>query len=121
MSKTVLLLICRRFPIVSGLAVKWDHTRPPNSRVISINLVNVTNNTEDDDDDDDDDEGVDFIEQEDGTRVEIKQRKHELGEPVENVEGGRIFRVVSAFRSLSSSQNRSRETTWPKDTMALRL
>jgi hypothetical protein len=37
---------------------------------------------------------IDFVEQEDGTRVEVKQKKVELGEEVKNEEGGRIYRVV---------------------------
>jgi hypothetical protein len=86
--------------------------------VISINLVNVTNESEDDDDDDD--EGVDFIEQEDGTRVEIKQRKHELGESIENVEGGRIYRVVSRKSLSKGLTSRLRGTTWLKDMMVSR-
>jgi 5'-nucleotidase len=39
---------------------------------------------------------VRFAEQEDGTVVEIKQRKVELGEEVRNVAGGRVYRVVSS-------------------------
>jgi len=38
---------------------------------------------------------VDFVEQDDGTRVEIKQRKVELGEEVKNESGGRIYRVIT--------------------------
>jgi hypothetical protein len=75
----------------------WDHRKPPNQRVQSIHLVDAGG---DDDDDDDDDGGasaedlIDFVEQEDGTRVEVKQKKVELGEEVKNEEGGRIYRVV---------------------------
>lgn len=62
--------------------------------MISISLVNMTR--EADDDDDDDDDVVDFVEQDDGTRVEVKQKNFDLGEPVENVKGGRIYRVVGS-------------------------
>lgn len=82
---------------MAGLRVVWDHRKPPNQRVESIHLVDPGN-----DDDDDDEEGasaedlIDFVEQEDGTRVEVKQKKVELGEPVKNEEGGRVYRVVSS-------------------------
>lgn len=73
----------------------WDHRNPPNQRVKSIHLTNA----EDDDDDSDDGETaedmIDFVEQEDGTRVEVKQKKIELGDEVKNEAGGRIYRVVS--------------------------
>ncbi|WVQ75350.1 hypothetical protein IAR50_004969 [Cryptococcus sp. DSM 104548] len=86
-----------RFPIVSGLAVKWDHKRPPNNRVISIHqLVQPTRTTEDDWEDPED--MVDFREQEDGTRVIVKNRKLKLGEEVKNVkseEGGRMYKVIT--------------------------
>lgn len=86
-----------RFPIVSGLKVEWDHTLPANQRVKSIRLVNPPSNDDDDDDDDENgEEEVQFVEQEDGTRIEVKQRKIELGEEVKNETGGRVYRVVSA-------------------------
>lgn len=72
----------------------WDHREPSGKRVKSIHLTSP----EDDDDDSDDGETaedmIDFVEQEDGTRVEVKQKKIELGDAVENVAGGRIYRVV---------------------------
>lgn len=88
----------RRFPIVAGLRVVWDHRKPPNQRVESIHLVDPGN--DDDDDEEDDDQGaspddvIDFVEQEDGTRVEVKQKKIQLGDPVKREEGGRMYRVV---------------------------
>ena len=87
----------RRFPIVAGLRVVWDHRKPPNQRVESIHLVDPGN---EDDDDDDEDEGgladdlIDFVEQEDGTRVEVKQKKVQVGAEVKREEGGRVYRVV---------------------------
>lgn len=98
-------LTFRRFPIVAGLRVEWDHRNPPGQRVKSIHLVNPGD--EDDEDDDDDEEGespedlIEFVEQEDGTRVEVKQRKIELGDEVKNEEGGRVYRVVSVQRRVS--------------------
>jgi 5'-nucleotidase len=110
-----LLTHTRRFPIVSGLQVVWDHTLPPNQRVKSIRLVNPPSNDDDDDDVDDDyldEDMVDFVEQEDGTRIEVKQRKTEVGEEVKNEEGGRIYRIVSLLtvrifreRRVSPSHN----------------
>ncbi|WWC73295.1 uncharacterized protein I206_107262 [Kwoniella pini CBS 10737] len=90
-----------RFPIISGLVVKWDHTRPPNQRVISIHqLKRPIHGKNDDDNDEEEDEiedprdFVDFKEQEDGTRVVVKQKKLELGDEVKNDES-RIYRVIT--------------------------
>jgi len=81
-----------RFPVIAGLAVEWDSKRPPGNRVLSIHLtVPNVNHT----DDEDPSELVDFVEHEDGTRIEVKQRNLILGDRVENVEGGRVYRVVS--------------------------
>jgi 5'-nucleotidase len=55
---------------------------------------------DDDDDDEDDAQGasaddlIDFVEQEDGTRVEVKQKKIQIGDEVKREEGGRMYRVV---------------------------
>ena len=38
---------------------------------------------------------VDFVDQGDGTRVEVKQRKVDLGDEVKNETEGRVYRVVS--------------------------
>jgi hypothetical protein len=60
---------------------------------------------DDDDDDEDDQVGsdlIDFVEQEDGTRVEVKQKKVQLGAEVKREEGGRMYRVVSPDRMISS-------------------
>jgi 5'-nucleotidase len=57
-------------------------------------------NDDDDDDDDEDDQGasaddlIDFVEQENGTRVEVKQKKIQIGDEVKREEGGRVYRVV---------------------------
>lgn len=82
-----------RFPIVSGLAVKWDHTRPPGQRILSIHQI--AQPKKDDDDWEDPADMVDFKEQEDGTTVVVKQKKLQLGEEVKNEEGGRMYKVVS--------------------------
>jgi hypothetical protein len=88
----------RRFPIVAGLRVVWDHRKPPNQRVESIHLVDPGN--------DEDDQGasaddlIDFVEQEDGTRVEVKQKKIQIGAEVKREEGGRIYRVVGNLMFL---------------------
>ena len=93
------LLTNRRFPIVAGLRVVWDHRKPPNQRVESIHLVDPGNDDDDDDDEDEDDQSaagdlIDFVEQENGTRVEVKQKKIQLGDEVKREEGGRVYRVV---------------------------
>ena len=54
----------------------------------------------DDSDNDDSKEMVNFVEQEDGTRVEVKQREIELGEEVKNESGGKTYRVVSESSRL---------------------
>ena len=118
------LLTNSRFPIVAGLRVVWDHRNPPNQRVKSIHLTNP----EDDDDDSDDGETaedmIDFVEQEDGTRVEVKQKRIELGDEVKNEAGGRIYRVVSwgiPFCRGGRLTCRSPEITWHKATMVSKL
>ena len=90
------MLIIRRFPIVAGLRVVWDHRKPPNQRVESIHLVDPGNEDDDDDEDEGDlaDDLIDFVEQEDGTRVEVKQKKVQVGAEVKREEGGRVYRVV---------------------------
>ena len=69
----------------------------------------------DDDDDEDDDEQeasaddlIDFVEQEDGTRVEVKQKKIQIGDEVKREEGGRIYRVVCRIPYLSLILDHSR-------------
>ena len=52
------LLTNRRFPIVAGLRVVWDHRKPPNQRVESIHLVDPGNDDDDDDDEDEDDQSA---------------------------------------------------------------
>ncbi|KAK8843476.1 hypothetical protein IAR55_007135 [Kwoniella newhampshirensis] len=82
-----------RFPIVSGLVVEWDHTKPAGSRVLSIHQLVPPRKEEDEVENPAD--LVDFKEQEDGTRIEVKQRKLELGEEVKREEGGKIYRVIT--------------------------
>ncbi|OWZ73671.1 hypothetical protein AYX14_00816 [Cryptococcus neoformans] len=82
-----------RFPIVSGLAVKWDHTRPPGQRILSVHQL--AQPKKDDDDWEDPADMVDFKEQEDGTTVVVKQKKLQLGEEVKNEEGGRMYKVIT--------------------------
>lgn len=82
--------------------VKWDHTLPPNQRIKSIHTVKTptpsSSSSKDDkdeeDEDDDDQDMVNFIEQEDGTRVEVNQKKVELGEEVKR-DSSKTYRVVS--------------------------
>ena len=81
---------------MSGLEIEWDHTKPPGSRVKSIHLI-VPVQKEDVDDPED---LIDFVEQEDGTRVEVKQRPPQRGEEIKNECGGRIYRVVSGSLRL---------------------
>lgn len=78
---------------MSGLAVDWDHRKPPGKRINSIHLTVQT--TEHKDDEYDPSAKVSFVEQPDGTRIEIKQAEVTLGEEVKNVEGGRKYYVVS--------------------------
>jgi hypothetical protein len=79
---------------------------------------------EDDDDSDDGEtaeEMIDFVEQEDGTRVEVKQKKIELGEEVKNEADGRIYRVVCHSLIGQDARTvltcRSHENTWQKAMM----
>ncbi|ORY29141.1 hypothetical protein BCR39DRAFT_532806 [Naematelia encephala] len=83
-----------RFPIVAGLQVVWDHSLPPNQRVKSIHLVNPPDSSESQDDESNEDL-VDFVEQDDGTTIEVKQRKTKVGDEIRNEEGGRVYRVIT--------------------------
>ena len=87
----------RRFPIVAGLRIKWDHTKPPGQRVISIHTIkNASPNGDDSEDEyENPEELVQFLEQEDGTRVEVRQRNAILGEEVKRGDTSRIFRLAS--------------------------
>lgn len=87
----------RRFPIVAGLRIKWDHTKPPGQRVVSIHTIkNASPNGDDPEDEyENPEELVQFLEQEDGTRVEVRQRNAILGEEVKKDDTSRIFRLVS--------------------------
>ncbi|BEJ13733.1 hypothetical protein CspHIS471_0309070 [Cutaneotrichosporon sp. HIS471] len=82
-----------RFPIVAGLAVEWDHRKPPGQRIDSIHLT--VQETEHKDDEYDPSAEVTFLEQPDGTRIEVKQAKVKLGEEVKNLEGGRTYYVIT--------------------------
>jgi hypothetical protein len=64
---------------------------------------------------------VNFVEQEDGTRVEVNQRPVELGEEVKR-DGSRIYRVVSPVSAVSRGMltMRSRESIWRRDMMGSR-
>jgi len=57
---------------------------------------------------------VDFVDQGDGTRVEVKQRKVDLGDEVKNETEGRVYRVVSAAKmaAIDLTDCRSRGNTW---------
>lgn len=80
----------RRFPIVAGLSVEWDHKLPPMQRVKSIRLLKNVG----EDDITDLEDVVDFKEQEDGTRVEVKQKRRGFGEEVKR-DDSKTYRVVS--------------------------
>jgi 2',3'-cyclic-nucleotide 2'-phosphodiesterase (5'-nucleotidase family) len=81
-----------RFPVIAGLVVEWDSSRPPGQRIISIHLA-VPNKAHDAVENPE--HLVDFVENEDGTRIEVKQRGLTLGAEVKNEKGGRMYRVVS--------------------------
>ena len=72
------------------MAVEWDHNASSGKRVRSIRLTDPTLEEEDDPKD-----SVDFVEQADGTTLEIKQKKVKLGDEVKNEDGGRVYRIVS--------------------------
>jgi 5'-nucleotidase len=78
------------------MAVQWDHTLPPNKRIKSIHLVKNPIGDEDEDEIEHPGEMVNFVEQEDGTKVEVNQRAVELGDEIKR-DGSRIYRVVSSF------------------------
>lgn len=104
------MLTGSRFPIVSGLQVEWDHSLPPNKRVKSIRLINPP--AEEDDEIESPEDMVDFVDQDDGTRIEVKQRKVELGEEVKNESGGRTYRVVRIAWDSDVADGRSPDSTW---------
>ncbi|ORX38934.1 Metallo-dependent phosphatase-like protein [Kockovaella imperatae] len=79
-----------RFPIISGLVVKWDHNAEPGKRVRSIHLTDPELEEEEDPED-----VVEFVEREDGTTVEIKHKKIHVGEAVENTTDGRTYRIIT--------------------------
>ncbi|OCF34141.1 hypothetical protein I316_04090 [Kwoniella heveanensis BCC8398] len=81
-----------RFPIVSGLVVRWDHSRPPGSRILSIHQLQQEE--KDDDEIENPQDFVDFSEQEDGTRVVVKHKKLALGEEVKR-DNSKIYRVIT--------------------------
>lgn len=74
------------------MAVDWDHRKPPGQRVNSIHL---TVPTREHCDEDSPGSKVKFVEQPDGTRIEVKEATIKLGEEVKNVEGGRSYYIVS--------------------------
>lgn len=51
--------------------------------------------TEHKDEDADDASKVTFVDQPDGTRIEVKEARVQLGEEVKNVEGGRVYSVIT--------------------------
>ena len=103
-----------RFPIVSGLAIQWDHSLPPNQRVKSIHLIKPPEDKDDDLEIESPEDFVDFVEQEDVTRVEVEQRKYILGEGVTREEGGRVYRIVSWRRQLCYDTILILGAEWPE-------
>lgn len=80
-----------RFPVVSGMAVEWDHRKPPGQRVNSIHLtVQQCEHLEDPSPD-----MVQFADGPDGTRIEVQKSSLILGEEIKNEQGGRTYRIVS--------------------------
>ncbi|KAJ9115326.1 hypothetical protein QFC24_007035 [Naganishia onofrii] len=86
-----------RFPVIAGLRVKWDHTKPPGQRLISVHLVKspAPNGDDPEDEYENPEDLVKFFEQEDGTRVEVRQRVAVLGEEIKRDDTGRIYRVIT--------------------------
>lgn len=99
-----LRLMFSRFPIVSGLAVKWDHRKPPGKRIESIHLTVPSRQH------DEECELIHFVDNDDGTRIEIASPKLKLGAEVKNIEGGRKYYVVSCDK-LSEADLRLLEST----------
>lgn len=66
---------------------------------------------------------MNFVEQEDGTTVEVNQRKVELGEEVKR-DGSRVYRVVSSNpctrKCVEADRGRSHESIWLRGTTGLR-
>jgi 5'-nucleotidase len=79
------------------MRVVWDHLKPANERIISIHLSESTLPRDDDGDDeiDNPEEYVNFMETDDGTRIEVKQRRPVTGEEIKKEEGGRIYRIIT--------------------------
>jgi len=75
----------------------WDHLKPPNERIISIHLSESTLPRDDDGDDeiDNPEEYVNFLETDDGTRIEVKQRRAIKGEEIKKEAGGRTYRIIT--------------------------
>lgn len=82
----------RRFPIVSGMAVDWDHRKPPGKRINSVHLTVPSKEH------DDQCERINFVDRSDGTRIEVASSRIKLGEEVKCVEGGRKYSIVSSGR-----------------------
>ncbi|WVR09253.1 hypothetical protein IAU60_006318 [Kwoniella sp. DSM 27419] len=81
-----------RFPIISGLVVQWDHTKPSGSRVLSIHELQP--DERDDDEVEHPQDFIDFREHEDGTQVVVRQRKLAMGDPVQR-DSSKTYRVIT--------------------------
>lgn len=86
-----------RFPIIAGMRVEWDHTRPPMQRVLSVRLVKTPapNGDSPEDEYERPEDLINFLENDDGTRIEVRQRQPKLGEEIKPVEGGRMYSIIT--------------------------
>ncbi|KAJ9106431.1 hypothetical protein QFC21_001577 [Naganishia friedmannii] len=86
-----------RFPVIAGLRVKWDHTKSPGQRIASVHLVKsaAPNGDDPEDEYENPEDLVKFFEQEDGTRVEVRQRAAALGEEIKRDDTSRTYRVIT--------------------------
>lgn len=74
----------------------WDHTKPPNHRIVSIHSTKPNVLKADElDNDDDPNQMVQFYETPDGTRVEVKKAHAVQGEEVKREKGGKIYRIIT--------------------------
>ncbi|KAL1406105.1 hypothetical protein Q8F55_007788 [Vanrija albida] len=81
-----------RFPIVSGLAVNWDHTKPPGKRINSIHLTTHSHTHEDRENPND---FIDFESTLHGAAIEVKNPGLRLGKEIKNEVGGRTYYVIT--------------------------
>ncbi|TXT08774.1 hypothetical protein VHUM_02902 [Vanrija humicola] len=81
-----------RFPVVSGLAVDWDHTKPPGKR---INSIHLTKHSHKHDDSENPDDYIDYESSLRGAAIEVKRPGLKLGAEIKNETGGRTYYVIT--------------------------